>query len=104
MGTKIKQLGVGAQFTIPGYANDAVFKIIGRARPSGGANHVKAVHVPGGPNDPDTFNAKYFDIEKEVVVVAKATRTVDAIDSRDQPEDVETIDQVAAREGIALGQ
>lgn len=102
MATKIKQLGVGAEFYVPGYANDAVFRIIGRARPSGGQNHVKAIHISKGNDDPDTFNARYFDIEKEVVVVNKARKTVDAIDSRDRPEDVETIDQVAAREGVAL--
>lgn len=104
---KIRTLGIGAQFTKPGYLNDAVWQIIGRARPSGkdkpGGKEiatVKAIHIPATKDDPDAYGARYFNIDDEVKVVARARKTVEAIDSRDMPEEVETLDQVARREGV----
>lgn len=105
---RIGSLGVGARFRKPGYANDAVFEIIGRARvTSGGTPNskpvqmVKAIHRPTG-EDQQALSAKHFNTDFEVEFVSPPRKTVEAIDSRDQPAEVETIEQVAAREGQTL--
>lgn len=107
---RIGSLGVGARFRKPGYANDAVFEIIGRARKTGGGapgakqtQMVKAIHRPTA-DDTQALSAKHFDTNFEVEFVSPPRKTVEAIDSRDQPTDVETIEQVAAREGQNIGE
>ena len=108
---QIKKLSVGSRFRLPGYANNETFEIIGRARPSGSALGrgtpitltVKARHI-GNPESQDSYTSRYFDVDKEVQVVRFGGKTIEAIDSRDMPSDVETIDDVAAREGVQLPQ
>jgi len=107
---QLKKLSVGSRFRIPGYANDEVFEIIGRARPSGSDSRggavihtVKAIHK-ATPDSIDSYNARYFNIEDQVQVVRFGGKSIDAIDARDMPSDVETIDDVAAREGIQVEQ
>jgi len=103
---KIKTLGIGARFFLPGYKNNAVFEIISRARKAGGGTPgtfiktVKGLHKPNANEGP--LGSPEFDINFEVVPVGRAKKTVEAIDLRDQPEEVETIEQVAAREGVTL--
>lgn len=109
--TRIKQLGIGSRFYLPDYPIDdpnAVWEVIGRARKTGGNTpdesayyvHVRSV-ARKDPSKEDHL-PRYFDVEKEVVEVAKARKTVFAIDRRDQPEDVETIDDIAQREGVNI--
>ena len=103
---KIKTLGVGARFFKPGYKDDAVFEIIGRARKSAGSaprtfmKTVKAIHKPANPDDA-LYNAAHFDIDFDVVPVRSARKSLDALDFRDA-ENVETIEDVAKREGVQL--
>lgn len=105
---RIGSLGVGARFRVPNYAEGAVWEIIGRARKTAGGTPtskpvqmVKAIHKPLG-DDQQALAAKHFDTNFEVEFVSPPRKTVEAIDSRDQPSDVETIEQVAAREGQTL--
>lgn len=105
---RIGSLGVGARFRKPGYADGAVFEIIGRARVTAGdtpnakqVQMVKAIHRPTA-GDQQSLSAKHFDTNLEVEFISPPRKTLDAIDSRDQPSDVETLEQVAAREGQTL--
>ena len=105
----IKKLSVGSRFRLPNYADNEVFEIIGRARPSGSDSRggppvftVMTVHKPT-PDSVNTYDPRYFDIETPVQVVRFGGKSIDAIDARDMPSEIETIDDVAAREGVNIG-
>lgn len=111
--TKIKKLSVGSRFYKPGYPTDSpneVWEIIGRARKAGGNTPdetiyaVLARHVSKKDQKKSDYPPKNFDVEFEVVEVAKPRKTVFAIDQRDAPEDIETIDDVANREGVKVNE
>lgn len=116
---KIRQLGIGSRFVLPGYSperkagdppstDDLVWEVIGRAKETGGNTPdektytVHARHVNKKDQTKSDFSPRYFDYNMEVIEVARGRKTVFAIDRRDQPEDVETIDDIAAREGVSL--
>jgi len=60
------------------------------------------VHKPT-PDSVNTYDPRYFDIETPVQVVRFGGKSIDAIDARDMPTEIETIDDVAAREGVNIG-
>lgn len=116
---KIRTLGIGARFILPGYSPerksadpaseaDLVWEIISRARKGGGNTpdetdaFVLARHVNKKDPKKSDYSPRNFNVDQEVVVVGRPTKTVMAIDRRDQPEDVETIDDIASREGVTL--
>ena len=111
---KVSKLSTGQEFYLPGHAIDpgtgkeAIFRIIGRASelaPLNGKKQyaVKCVHIPQ-PGEQNTQESKFFSTLYEVVPTSRGKRSIDAIDMRDQPDDIETVEQVAARNGINLGE
>lgn len=95
--TKIRSLGIGSIFAITKDSHTENWKIIGRPGESGTTPDqkkvytVKAIFVSADQNYSPDKEAKYFDINTEVTEVRKASKDFDAIDRRDQPDEVTSI-------------
>lgn len=104
---KIRKLGIGSIFAVMEGAVKEHWKIIGRPGKSGlgpdgkQTYTVKAIYVARSKDDPYTPSkeAKYFEINRDVEEVRPARKDFDAIDQRDQPTDVVSIERLAAQLG-----
>lgn len=109
--TQIRRLGIGSVFSVQEGEVTENWKIIGRPGKSGTDPvskkprfWVKAIYVPKSKDDEYTPSkeAKYFDLNREVVEVRPARKDFDSIDRRDQPEEVQSVEQLAKALGVEV--
>lgn len=104
--TKIRKLGLGSVFGIRKGDYLEQWKIIGRPGKSGTIGNVttytvKATFQPYSKTDQydPGKEAKYFDINTEVIEIAPPRKDFDAIDQRDQPDSVQSVEELAKQVG-----